>query len=131
MRPQERAAGTFAAAVREARTRSGLTQDQTAERSGVSRSTLIRWESGEITEPTLPQLKAFIAVVDTPAEDILRALELLPPAPAEPDPAAGSLGGPKPFSLADVPHRELLDELERRYEESDRAADAQEETTAL
>lgn len=82
VRHEERERGAFAVAIRRARIDSGLTQDQVAEEAEgkLSRSTLIRWESGDITDPSLSQLKTFIAVTDAPTEDILRALDLLPDA---------------------------------------------------
>ncbi|TDE03425.1 helix-turn-helix transcriptional regulator [Jiangella asiatica] len=95
--------GAFAETVRSARTRAGLTLAQAADATGVSRATLIRWENGEITEPVLSQLKAFIAAMDVPAEDILRALELLP--------------SERPTSVpvpARMTNEELLDEVGKR-----------------
>lgn len=65
---------SFRAVIRAARKRRGLTQAELAHISGVSRSTLIRWESGEIARPEPDQLNAVIEAVGVPAEDVYRAL---------------------------------------------------------
>lgn len=48
----------FAALIREGRRRLGLTQDALVERSGVSRSTILRWESGDASRPDSEQVRA-------------------------------------------------------------------------
>ncbi len=46
--------------IREARTRAGLTQDELAERSGIARSLIARWEQGEVS----PSIDNFLAVIE-------------------------------------------------------------------
>lgn len=48
----------FAALIREGRHNVGLTQDALVERSGVSRSTILRWESGDASRPEPEQVRA-------------------------------------------------------------------------
>src|SRR5215471_2431101 len=46
--------------IREARTRAGLTQDELAERSGIARSLIARWEQGEVS----PSIDNFLAIIE-------------------------------------------------------------------
>jgi transcriptional regulator with XRE-family HTH domain len=46
--------------IREARTRAGLTQDELAERSGIARSLIARWEQGEVS----PSVDNFLAAIE-------------------------------------------------------------------
>lgn len=48
----------FGALIREARLRAQMTQEELVDRSGVSRSTILRWESGEANRPDPDQVRA-------------------------------------------------------------------------
>lgn len=48
----------FSALIREGRRNLGITQDVLVERSGVSRSTILRWESGDASRPEPEQVRA-------------------------------------------------------------------------
>lgn len=93
--------GPFALLVRHARTQRGLTQEQLADASGVARSTIIRWETGQIVEPELHQLRAVADVLGILPEDAYRAVGWLPPQSDEIPP----------------PPVELRDHIERRLYE--------------
>ncbi len=66
----------FGIALREARTACGMSQDQLSSRSNVSRRTLIRWESGEVS-PWIPELLSVLAVLNLPAPQKQALLHLL------------------------------------------------------
>ncbi|MEU7980547.1 helix-turn-helix transcriptional regulator [Micromonospora sp. NPDC049081] len=61
--PSNERGKAFAALIRDARTRLGWTQDQLVERSPVSRSTLLRWESGDASRPEPEQVRAVCLVL--------------------------------------------------------------------
>lgn len=48
----------FAELIRDARQRKGWTQDVLVEKSGVSRSTILRWEAGDASRPDPDQVRA-------------------------------------------------------------------------
>lgn len=56
--------------IRQARDRAGLTQEQLAERIGVSRTAVARYESGEI-EPKLHNLAAIALALNVSADELL------------------------------------------------------------
>ena len=73
--------------IRQARDRAGLTQEQLAERIGVSRTAIARYESGEI-EPKLHNLAAIAEALDVSCDELLgvhhaRSLPELSPEAAE------------------------------------------------
>ena len=73
--------------IRQARDRAGLTQEQLAERIGVSRTAIARYESGEI-EPKLHNLAAIAMALSVSCDELLgirpvsSALSLSPEAEA-------------------------------------------------
>lgn len=56
--------------IRQARVLAGLTQEQLAEKIGVSRTAIVRWEGAE-TEPTLEHLLALTKSLKVSADYIL------------------------------------------------------------
>ena len=56
--------------IRQARVLAGLTQEQLAEKIGVSRTAIVRWESAE-TEPTLEHLLALTTSLHVSADYLL------------------------------------------------------------
>ena len=56
--------------IRQARELAGLTQEQLAERIGVSRTAVVRWESGE-TDPTIDHLIEMTTVLRVSADYLL------------------------------------------------------------
>ena len=56
--------------IRQARELAGLTQEKLAETIGVSRTAIVRWESGE-TDPTLEHLIAMTAILNVSADFLL------------------------------------------------------------
>ncbi|PWR11189.1 transcriptional regulator [Micromonospora acroterricola] len=79
-------------AVETARDERGWSVAEVATRTGVSRSTVFRWLSGEWQHhPELPKVRAFCAVLDLPLGAALRALtpphtDVAPPTPLSADP---------------------------------------------
>lgn len=53
----------FAELIRAARKAAGLSQDEVAEAADVSRTTIIRWESGDATRPDSDQVRRVCAVI--------------------------------------------------------------------
>lgn len=60
--------------VSSARVRAGITQDELAERSGVSRSSISRWERGQAERPDPAQLRAVCQVIGVSAQDAAASL---------------------------------------------------------
>lgn len=89
----------FGRAVRAARQHRDWSQEELAAATGIGRRTISRWETGEIQEPLLAQLRALINATGVDPSDILRSVGLLPDDDAEPEP-------PRKLSL-----RELVSEL--------------------
>ena len=56
--------------IRQARVLAGLTQEQLAEKIGVSRTAIVRWESAE-TEPTLEHLISLTKLLHVSADYLL------------------------------------------------------------
>lgn len=56
--------------IRQARVLAGLTQEQLAEKIGVSRTAIVRWESAE-TEPTLEHLISLTKFLNVSADYLL------------------------------------------------------------
>lgn len=54
----------FAQLIRDGRSRAGISQDALADRAGVNRSTVIRWESGDASRPDPDQVRAVCRVLD-------------------------------------------------------------------
>jgi transcriptional regulator with XRE-family HTH domain len=71
----------FAELIRTAREGRGLSQDEVAERAGVSRSTIIRWENGRAERPDPGQVRAVCQALGIDPRDAATALGYLP----EPD----------------------------------------------
>lgn len=67
----------FASLVRQARRGRDWSQRELADRAGVSRTTVIRFESGAATNPLPEALTAVCATLDIRQEDALRALGYL------------------------------------------------------
>lgn len=72
-----RTTDAFAALVRQARTRRGWSQQQLADHAGVSRTTVIRFESGTTERPDPCTFQAFRAALGFDQYDGLRALGYL------------------------------------------------------
>jgi transcriptional regulator with XRE-family HTH domain len=68
----------FAVLIRETRKLRGWSQEELADRSGVSRPTLQRWENGQITEPAGSQVSRVSEALEIDPEDAYRALGWLP-----------------------------------------------------
>lgn len=62
---------TLGEAIREHRTRCGMTQELLAERLGVTRQAVSKWESG-VTEPSTSNLIALAKLFDISPEELLR-----------------------------------------------------------
>lgn len=58
--------------LKDARTRTGMSQELVAERLGVSRQAVTKWESGQ-TKPTARNLKALADLYQIPSEKLLNA----------------------------------------------------------
>jgi transcriptional regulator with XRE-family HTH domain len=56
--PDRTRGAAFAALIREARDRKRWTQDRLVEESGLSRSTILRWEGGQVVNPKPDELRA-------------------------------------------------------------------------
>ena len=56
--------------IRQARVLAGLTQEQLAEKIGISRTAVVRWESAE-TEPTLEHLISLTELLHVSADYLL------------------------------------------------------------
>ena len=72
----EKGADSFGRALRAARERGGLTQSQLAERAGVSRRTIIRWESTAVS-PWVTELESVIKALEldrTEADQLTKSL---------------------------------------------------------
>lgn len=77
-RPRGSHRGTaFAELIAGARRRRGLTQDEVTLRSGVSRSTLNRWEAGDATRPDPDHIRSVCGVLDIDPVAALVALGYL------------------------------------------------------
>lgn len=98
-----RSVTAFGDAVRRAREQAGLTQEQLADAVGVDRKTIGRWERGETTDPEPTQIRAIIRATNVEAEDLLRALGLLP----------SVIGHQTPMPTVDPDEVELYDTLKR------------------
>lgn len=103
--------GPFAVLIRRARTERGLTQEQLADQSGVGRSTIIRWENGQITEPEPAQVRAAAEVLGIQLETAYRAIGWLPPEPTEIP--------PPPIRLRDDIERRLYERVHDILREED------------
>jgi len=69
----------FAKLVRDARRLQDISQDELAERSGVGRSTVLRYEKGLTSMPDAAQVIAVVDVLGIPREEAFRALGWLSP----------------------------------------------------
>jgi transcriptional regulator with XRE-family HTH domain len=118
----------LATLIKEARKRRGWTQEALVEESGVSRQTIMRYESGDAVYPRLPDLKAVCQVLGIDPRDALVALDFatrkelsLPPPPPPLDPvlarAQSLLSDPNiPDAPLDVLRRQLHTAIEYWYE---------------
>ncbi|MEV2239437.1 helix-turn-helix domain-containing protein [Micromonospora sp. NPDC049891] len=87
----------FARLLREYRAKAGLRQEDVAERSGVSLSTIQRWESGQARNPKPDEVQAVCRVLGLSTVTAGVALgylspadvEYLPPPPRPQDPTVG------------------------------------------
>lgn len=109
--PMTRGASRFAAAF--ARARGGTSKVELAEKSGIGRRTLTRWEV-EDGEPSLEQLRRIVRVLPDGADDMLRSLDLLPPSD-EDMPAAEHLSDPDERALWNLGVRRDWDEPTRMH----------------
>jgi transcriptional regulator with XRE-family HTH domain len=73
---------SWATRIREARDARGWTQDELAERLGVSRAVVSRWENGH-TPPTVPeQVNALVLALGLSPEELLREMGVRLTSPA-------------------------------------------------
>ena len=72
----------FGRHLRTVRTRHGFSQQELAERSGLSRAILSRMEKGR-SEPGLPTLKRLASALQVSPAALLEGLEISPPAHPE------------------------------------------------
>ena len=73
----------FADLIRETRQRRGWTQQELADRAGVGRKTIVRWEAGETT-PDPWQVRAVASALGIATEEAFQALGWLEPSPKPP-----------------------------------------------
>lgn len=59
---------TYGKTIRQSREQKGMTQEELAERLGVSRQAVNEWE-GDISRPTAAKLTALAALLDLPPEN--------------------------------------------------------------
>lgn len=78
----------FAALIREARSTAGISQDALADRAGVNRSTVIRWEGGDASRPDPDQVRRVCRVLGIDPRRAAVALGYL--APEEVDPVGAA-----------------------------------------
>lgn len=78
----------FASLLITARQRRGWTQDQLVKNTGISRSTIIRWESGEAARPDPDHVRAVCTALDIDQRDALVALGYLTAEEVSPQAAA-------------------------------------------
>lgn len=74
----------FASLIREARRQRGWTQDKLVEVSGVSRSTILRWEAGDASRPDPDQVRAACRALGVDPRRAAVALGYLSPEEADP-----------------------------------------------
>jgi len=67
----------FAALIRHARAEAGVSQEELAEGTGISRSQLIRWESGRIERPDPESVRAVCAALEIDPREAAVALGYL------------------------------------------------------
>lgn len=72
-----REAGSFAHLIFMARMERGWTQDELADRSGVSRPTILRWEGGHASAPSPVAIRAVCSALDLHPTRALVALGYL------------------------------------------------------
>lgn len=64
--------------MREARTLRGWSQEELAERTGISKNTILRWENDQISDPDPLQVRRAAEALSVDIEDAFRALGWLP-----------------------------------------------------
>lgn len=69
--------GSFAQLIFTARKTRGWSQDELADRAGVSRPTILRWENGYATAPSPAAIRAVCAALDIDPKQALLALGYL------------------------------------------------------
>ena len=63
-RPESETPGQrFAAAIRAARVRLGMTQDDLAEEADIGRATLLRWEGGDVSRPEPEKVRRLFRIL--------------------------------------------------------------------
>jgi len=67
----------FAALIRRARNEAGVSQEELAEETGISRSQLIRWESGKVERPDPEAVRAVCSVLWIDPREAVVALGFL------------------------------------------------------
>lgn len=88
----------FATLIRDARRGLGWTQEDLVEQSGISRSTLIRWEGGDVKSPDQDQVRKLCMTLGLDPREAVVALGYvtreemqLPPAPPRIDPTLAKI----------------------------------------
>lgn len=113
---EDSAGSRFATLIKDGRRRAGLTQEELADVSGVGRTTIIRWESGNTDRPVAEQVRKVVAALGIDPREVPIALGLITREEAELPPPE--------------PRPEMLDALVREFEaakdgvEKERIADA-------
>lgn len=87
----------FGALIRTARSRRGITQEALEAETGVSRSTIARWERGDANTPDPDHVRAICAALEVDPREAAVALGYLTPADVTPTP-----GQPLDPTLADI-----------------------------
>lgn len=76
------AAARFPLCLLTSRTAAGMNQQQAADRLQVSRSTITKWETAEVTPP-LPTMIGALWLLGQPAAELAAFADAEPPTPAE------------------------------------------------
>nr|WP_047177550.1 helix-turn-helix domain-containing protein [Streptomyces sp. MNU77] len=101
--------------VRRLRTQAGLTQEQMAERSGVSVRTIRRLETGKASDHRLGTVNLLADALELGVEDRRQLAAVLAPANSSPIPLQGKANGDSgwPFEPEPEPESEVVSEVDR------------------
>ncbi|MFJ1858600.1 helix-turn-helix domain-containing protein [Streptomyces anulatus] len=99
--------------VRRLRTQAGLTQEQMAERSGVSVRTIRRLETGKAADHRLGTVNLLADALDLGAEDRQQLAAVLAPANTSPIPLQGKANGDSGRPFEPEPEPEVASEVDR------------------